>query len=84
MKKTILNVFILGIAFMPVQSFAEGSLDSILEKKSETQSKKSEHKKKSRRRKVHMCNDCGKPETQCECEGHGDNKEESSSSDEQN
>ncbi len=27
--------------------------------------------KKSRKKKVLMCAECGKPESECECEGHG-------------
>ena len=28
--------------------------------------------KKDRKKKVQMCNECGKPETECSCEGHGE------------
>lgn len=75
MKMNILNVLVLSVAFLPISTFGEDNLDNILEKKSEVQSTKPTQKKRNRRRKVHMCNDCGKPETQCECAGHGDNKE---------
>jgi len=27
--------------------------------------------KKERKKKVEMCHDCGKPEEQCDCKGHG-------------
>lgn len=27
--------------------------------------------KKERKKKVEMCHDCGKPEVNCDCEGHG-------------
>ncbi|WP_413580698.1 hypothetical protein [Bdellovibrio sp. HCB288] len=26
--------------------------------------------KKARKKKVHMCGECGKPEVECECPGH--------------
>jgi hypothetical protein len=34
---------------------------------------KEKNEKKTRRKKVQMCHECGKPETECECEGeeHG-------------
>ncbi len=28
--------------------------------------------KKTRKKKVEMCGECGKPETECECHGHKD------------
>lgn len=33
-------------------------------------------KKKNRRAKAQMCHDCGKPETECTCEGEEHRKEE--------
>lgn len=27
--------------------------------------------RKERKKKVEMCHDCGKPEVNCDCEGHG-------------
>jgi hypothetical protein len=30
--------------------------------------------KKERKKKVEMCHDCGKPEVNCDCEGHGKNE----------
>lgn len=35
-------------------------------------SEKKQTKKRSRRKKVLMCGECGKPETHCDCEGHED------------
>lgn len=32
--------------------------------------------KKERRKKVEMCNDCGKPESECECKGEEHEKKE--------
>ena len=32
--------------------------------------------KKERKKKVEMCHDCGKPESQCECEGEEHKKDE--------
>ena len=31
--------------------------------------------KKKRRKKVEMCHECGKPETECDCEGHGNDED---------
>ena len=57
---------------------------------SKTQSPKNENvvqkitneAKKSRKKKVEMCAECGKPESECECHGHkdGESKKEDSSS----
>lgn len=31
--------------------------------------------KKTRKKKVEMCSECGKPEPECECHGHGEKDE---------
>ncbi len=38
--------------------------------------------KSSRKKKVQMCHDCGKPETQCTCEGEEHKKEDGHSEEE--
>jgi hypothetical protein len=47
---------------------ASDALSTITETKEVERSSKPS----KRRKKVEMCNECGKPETKCECEGHGD------------
>jgi hypothetical protein len=60
----LLLLTMMSLLMISFSSHAAGELDQILEKKEERQSTK-----KSRRKKVQMCNECGKPEPQCECEG---------------
>ncbi len=50
-------------------SNASESVEKVLAPATE-QTKESETKK--RRKKVMMCQECGKPESHCDCEGHGD------------
>jgi hypothetical protein len=70
MKKVkYLLITVMALSFFSVGSFAQGELKEVL-----TQAKETKPGKKSRRKKVEMCHECGKPEPQCECEGHGDNK----------
>lgn len=37
--------------------------------------------KKDRRKKVEMCAECGKPESECECKGHKDEEKEDKKAD---
>jgi hypothetical protein len=68
MTKLLMTIFLGSIMFSGV-TFAETQLEKIITKKDVNQSTQ----KKSRRKKVEMCQECGKPEPQCECEGeeHG-------------
>lgn len=69
MKMTMIFTLLLGCLFFSTNSLAEGEVDKMINKKESNQSTE----KKSRRKKVQMCHECGKPETECECEGeeHG-------------
>jgi hypothetical protein len=70
MKKiTCLFITALTLSLFSFGSFAEGELKEVL-----TQKKQSKTESKSRRKKVQMCQECGKPEPQCECEGHHDDE----------
>jgi len=74
MKKiTNLLLVILSVVFMSSTTLADESLNNIIGTK-EVQNSSTKTVKKSRRKKVEMCNECGKPETQCECEGHGNDE----------
>lgn len=68
MKLTLIIGLTFSSLFFSSISFANSDLNEIIGKKEDKQSKV----KKKRRKKVEMCNECGKPETQCECEGHGE------------
>ena len=71
MKKiTYLLTMVLAVSLFSISAFADGELGEMLTKKESSQTTK-----KSRRTKVQMCNECGKPEPQCECEGHHDEDE---------
>lgn len=78
MKITMMISLIFGFLIFSTNSFTQGELNKVIEKKEQSQSSE----KKQRRKKVQMCNECGKPEPECECEGHGeeghlhDNEEE--------
>lgn len=80
--KTMMS-FLLVIGFTLLTSNASAHKHEN-EVSSENQSKQSTEKR-SRRKKVQMCHECGKPETQCECEGeeHGIKDEENHSHDEE-
>ncbi len=70
----LITLLFLGTLMCSQNSFAQEDIDSVLNKKEENQSTE----KKSRRKKIQMCHECGKPETECECkgEGHGVNEEQ--------
>lgn len=74
MRMTMMISLMFGCLMFSANSFAEGELNKIIEKKEQNQSTE----KKKRRKKVQMCHECGKPEPECECEGH---KEEGHSHD---
>lgn len=67
----VLFAMVFGLGFTGGAAFAQGgatqAIEAKLEGKSETRSSE-----RSRRKKVEMCQECGKPETECECEGHGE------------
>jgi len=67
MKMTMMISLVFGFLMFSPNSFAEGELNKIIEKKKRNQSTE----KKRRRKKVQMCHECGKPEPECECEGEG-------------
>ncbi len=56
-------------------SFADEVKSSKKETKSSVQEIVKEGKS-SRKKKVEMCHDCGKPESQCDCEGEDHKKDE--------
>ena len=68
MRITMIMSLVFGALMFSGTSFAAGEVSSLIQGKEQSQSTA----KKSRRKKVEMCNECGKPETECECEGHGD------------
>lgn len=67
MKMTMMISLVFGFLMFSPNSFAEGELNKIIEKKKPNQSTA----KKRRRKKVQMCHECGKPEPECDCEGEG-------------
>lgn len=75
MKMTIMTLVALGQFMFSTSSYAETDLNKIIKNNDKNQSSN----KRSRRKKVQMCHDCGKAETECDCEGeeHGvkDDKE---------
>ena len=71
MKTKMIISLMFGCLMFSGNSFAEGELNKLIEKKEQNQSTK----KKSRRKKVEMCVDCGKPETECDCPGYEHNPE---------
>lgn len=62
-----LLAFLLITSFSGEFAFADNPLEEVIK----TEEVKSS--KKRRRKKVEMCAECGKPETECQCEGHNDN-----------
>ncbi len=74
--KTTTNYFLLILSLLFINSTVlaeDDALNNIL-KTGEAKTSSTKTVKKSRRKKVEMCHECGKPETQCECEGHGDDE----------
>ncbi len=66
------------IILTSILSFALGNVAMAEEKAPATpttQEKTTEAPKKTRKKKVEMCGECGKPEHQCEC-GHKEKEEE--------
>ncbi len=70
MKIMMIITFALGMFIFSTNSFAEGEMSTVKSAKEENQSK--QKVKRSRRKKAMMCNECGKPETECECDGHNE------------
>ncbi len=62
MKLTLTLLLILSLS-----SFAQTELSEIIKK----EDKNSSVNQKRRRKKVEMCQECGRPEPECECEGEG-------------
>ncbi|MBL7664293.1 MAG: hypothetical protein JNM93_04120 [Bacteriovoracaceae bacterium] len=68
--------FLLALVLLSsVSVFAQTSTDSA---QTETQPVENivKEAKKDRKKKVEMCHDCGKPETECDCEGEEHKKNE--------
>ena len=65
----MLSTIILGCLMFTGTSFSDSGVKQILETKKEHKTSK----KRTRRKKIQICHECGKPETKCECEGeeHG-------------
>lgn len=67
MKKLVLSFALMGPMVPAYSAFAEGekattqNVDAVKEINSGA-------KKSNRKKKVEMCNECGKPESECECE----------------
>lgn len=70
MKITMVISLFLGCLFFSTITISDDEVQKIVEDKSKKQTVEKKEKKKRRRKKVLMCNDCGKPETECDCEGH--------------
>jgi len=73
MKMTMMISLMFGCLMFSANSFAEGEINKIIEKKEQNQSTE---KKRKRRKKVEMCLECGKPETECDCPGYEHGKNE--------
>ena len=58
-------LFSLSCFLVAPQAQANNKIKEIVEKDGKKQSKKP----RKRRKKVQMCQECGKPEIQCKCEG---------------
>lgn len=68
MKMTMMTTLMFGCLIFTSTSFANSTVKDIIKPTEEIKPAK----KRSRRKKVEMCHECGKPETKCECEGHGE------------
>ncbi len=72
MKLTMIISLLFGsLIFSTV--IASEEKKEITEDKKEKQSTEKKEKKR-RRKKALMCDECGKPEVECDCEGHGQQK----------
>ena len=69
MKLTMILTLAFGFLIFAPTSFVEASSSKKVEK--QTKEKAQTIEKKRRRKKVMMCQECGKPETECDCEGEG-------------
>lgn len=69
MKYLVGSLMVLHFAGLtaPTQAFAEDAKNA---------SSVPDLSKKSRKKKVEMCSECGKPEAECECEGEEHKKTE--------
>jgi hypothetical protein len=74
MKLFMVISFLLGSLMVSNHSYASDSSSNTSNPKDQKQA--TQMTKKKRRKKVLMCQECGKPETECDCEGHGDNEAE--------
>ena len=69
-KMMILLTMSLSFTMLSVSAHEHQEVNQILKGAKED---KPMTKKSRRRKKVEMCHECGKPEVQCDCEGHNDN-----------
>ena len=65
MKVLVVALLISGFAFAQ-----QSGGTSTLEANTKSVEAIAKEGKKERKKKAEMCNDCGKPETECDCEGH--------------
>lgn len=70
--KNVVVLFIAILTFSSTHSYGESEVKKVL------QGEVKEKDSSGRRKKVMMCHECGKPESECECEGeeHGTKHED--------
>lgn len=74
--RTIQSILV-AIAFVgTTTAFAQGTPATTTTPAENVKAMTAPAKKEGRKKKVAMCNECGKPETQCECDHSADKKEE--------
>lgn len=71
--KTITIVFVAVFA-MGATAFAEENKSTPAQSIDKTVQTLTGTEKTKRKKKVAMCGECGKPEAECECKGHKDEK----------
>lgn len=70
-----MKLFLVLTLMISMSAFGQTSTDKI-EKKDQAVENVLKPTKKDRSKKVEMCHDCGKPESQCDCEGEEHDKKD--------
>lgn len=74
--RTIQSILV-AIAFVgTTNAFAQGTPATTTTPAENVKAMTAPAKKEGRKKKVAMCAECGKPETQCECKDHEGHKED--------
>ena len=69
-----LSIIFVTVFAMSLSAFGEENKSTTVQETEKTAKTLISPEKSKRKKKVEMCAECGKPEAECECKGHKDEK----------